>query len=75
MDIEVPTGKKGISQLLQPMEELIKMHARHLADIDDIIWDNREGEIVCHVGICSVCQLKAFVLSFPRVICKSPGQI
>ena len=34
----------------QPMEKLIKIYARHLADIDDIIWDNREDEIACDIG-------------------------
>ena len=44
-----------------PMEELIKVHARHLADIENFIWDRRDGEFACHLGIASVCQLEALV--------------
>ena len=57
------------------MEELIKVHARHLADIDDIIWDDRDNEIACHVGIHSVGQLEAFIRCFPRIICRYGWQI
>ena len=75
-----PPGEKAIlnyvlihylSSACQLMEKLIKVHARHLADIGDIIWDNREGEIAYHLGIHSMCQLEAFVQGF----CKSPVHI
>ena len=40
-----------LSSANQPTEELIKVHARYLADIEDLIWDNREGVIARHLGI------------------------
>ena len=55
-----------------PMEELILAHARFLADVDDVIWEKREIEYVCHLGIRSIRQVEALVNGFPRLLCKSP---
>ena len=57
------------------MEELIKAHVRHLAVVEDFIWDSRDGEFPCHLGIPSICQLEAFIQGFPRYLCKSPIQV
>ena len=50
------------------MEELIKIHARQLAEIDEIIWDDMENEMACLVGIRSIRQLEAFIQCFPGII-------
>ena len=55
-----------------PMEELILVHARYLADVDDVIWEKRDIEYVCHLGIRSIRQVEALVNGFPRLLCKSP---
>ena len=55
-----------------PIEELIKVHARHLADVEEYIWDSRDGEFACHLGICSICQVEAFIQGFPKYLCNSP---
>ena len=55
-----------------PMEELILAHARSLADVDDLIWEKRDIEYVCHLGVRSICQVEALVNGFPRLLCKSP---
>ena len=56
------------------MEELIKVHARHLADIEDFIWDNRDEEFACHLGIRSMCQVETIIQGFLRYLCKSAVQ-
>ena len=83
-DLEVPLGEKEFLQYVSicylpfanlTMEELILVHARYLVDIEDLIWESRDGEYVCHLGICSICQVVAFVLGFPKYLCKSPVQV
>ena len=54
------------------MQELILVHARFRADVDDVIWEKRDIEYVCHLGIRSIRQVEALVNGFPRLLCKSP---
>ena len=69
------TSIRHLNSSAQRIKELIKIYTRHLARIDDIIWDDREDEIACHVRIGLFRQLEAFVTCFPRILCETDVEI
>ena len=79
-----PPGEKAPLQYLAirylpfanlPMEELIKVHARHLADVEDFIWDSKDREFSCHLGIRSIYQVEALGLPITSMQISGAGLV
>ena len=50
------------------MEELIKSNSGHLADWEELTWDDSTNNIRCYLGVQSVRQLEDFIKKFPIAI-------